>query len=142
MEIIKCILSIHQNALLLIIIQSFGQPILKRASVKKPLNEDNLVVISPNGPSTTKVSDIAISGSVLYTVPGGRNPDYNNQFTNGEVNIFKGNQWKNIKKNIYKDYYRIAIDPVNPEHYFIGSWGYGLFEFRGDSLYKNIYRRQ
>lgn len=111
----------------------------EKGLVKKPLNEENLVVISPNGPSTTKVSDIAISGNVLYTVPGGRNSDFNNQFTSGEVNIFKGNQWKSIKKNIYKDYYRIAIDPLDPEHYFVGSWGYGLFEFRGDSLFE-IYR--
>ena len=107
--------------------------------VKKPLNEVNASVISPNGPSTTKVSDIAISGNILYSVPGARNSDYNNQFTNGEVNIFKDNRWSNIKKNIYKDYYRVAIDPVDPEHYFIASWGYGLFEFRGDSLYE-IYK--
>ena len=39
----------------------------------------------------------------------------------------------------YKDFYRIAIDPMDPEHYFVASWGYGLFEFQQDSLIK-VYR--
>lgn len=96
-------------------------------------------IINPNGPSTIFVSDLAISENILYAVPGGLNSSSNNQFRNGEVNIYKENEWTGFKRTQYKDFYRIAIDPANPEHYFVGSWGYGLFEFLNDSLL-TVYR--
>jgi len=110
----------------------------EKGLVKRALNEDKLYTISPNGPTTKLVSDIAISGDILYTVPGGLNSDYNNLFRHSEVNIFRDKVWSGTKNSQYRDFYRIAIDPTNPEHYFIASWGYGLFEYRKDSLY-NIY---
>lgn len=107
--------------------------------IRRPINEDSPMVISPNGPSTIYVSDIKISKDILYTVPGGPNSGYNNLFRTAEINIFKNNNWKGKKVPGYGDYYRIAIDPVDPEHYYIGSWGYGLSEFKNDSLI-NVYK--
>jgi hypothetical protein len=111
----------------------------EKGLVKKNADEDSLITISPNGPSTLFVSQIAVSNNVLYTVPGGASTSNNNLFRNGEVSTFKDNKWTNFKKTQYKDFYRIAIDPLDPEHYFVGSWGYGLFEFQKDSIIK-IYR--
>lgn len=95
--------------------------------------------INPNGPSTIFVSHIAISGNMLYTLPGGLSSSNNNLFRNGEVNTFKASKWTSYKRTEYKDFYRIVIDPADPEHYFVGSWGYGLFEFQKDSLIE-VYR--
>jgi hypothetical protein len=104
-------------------------------------DESTLNVISPNGPSTFFVSHIAISENILYTTPGGLNSSNNNQFRSGEVNVFKDNLWTSFKRREYKDFYRIVIDPTDPGHYFVGSWGYGLFEFQNDSLI-DIYREE
>lgn len=111
----------------------------EKGLIKKILDEDKLYVISPNGPSTIFVSHIAISDNMLYTVPGGLTTASNNQFRNGEINTYKDNNWSSYEKTEYKDFYRIAIDQGDPEHYFIASWGYGLFEFQKDSLIE-VYR--
>jgi hypothetical protein len=111
----------------------------EKGLVKRPLNEEILTSIIPNGPTTNYVSHIAISQGIVYTVPGGLKSDNNNQFRNGEINRFKDNSWLGYRKTQYKDYYRIAIDPTDPQHYFVASWGYGLFEYREDSLIE-VYR--
>jgi len=100
---------------------------------------NELNAISPNGPSTIFVSHIAIAENLLYTVPGGPNSSYNNQYRNGEVNTYLAKTWSRFKNTSYKDFYRIAIDPADPEHYYVASWGYGLFEFRDDSII-NVFR--
>jgi hypothetical protein len=115
-----------------------GNNVLWAADAEKGLvmtqTDDQQVSISPDGPSTIFVSDIAISSNILYTVPGGLNSSNNNQFRNAEVNTLKNDEWVNFHNTQYKDFYRIAIDPADPEHYYAGSWGYGLFEFDKDSL--------
>jgi hypothetical protein len=106
--------------------------------IKNP-DESPLNVLNPNGPSTIFVSDIAISDNILYMVPGGLSAAGNNLFRSGEINTFRDNNWRSNKKTEYKDFYRIAIDPADPEHYFIASWGWGLFEYQKDSLLE-VYR--
>jgi len=108
--------------------------------VRRSLNENIAEELNPNGPQTIFVSDIKISQNILYSVPGGLTSASNNQFRYSEVNVFKNKTWSGYKKNPdYRDFYRIAIDPVNPEHYFVASWGYGLFEYINDSIIQ-IYR--
>lgn len=106
----------------------------EKGLVKRPLNENELYELNPNGPGTMFVSYIAISENILYTVPGGLKTDGNNQYRAGEINTLKNNLWSGQKTSDYRDFYRVAIDPANPEHYYIASWGYGLFEYQEDSL--------
>jgi len=101
--------------------------------IQNPDESTNILLI-PDGPSSTLVSDIAISENRLYTVQGGLSSSLNNLFLSGTVNSFQENDWKSYKKSDYLDFYRIAIDPVDPEHYFIASWGWGLIEFQKDSV--------
>jgi len=108
----------------------------EKGLARHDLKDGSKEFIVPNGPSTNSVSDIKISGDIVYSVPGGPTSSNNNQFRNGEVNTFKDSEWNSFKRTEYKDFYRIAVDPADPKHYFVGSWGYGLFEFRNDSLYK------
>jgi sugar lactone lactonase YvrE len=111
----------------------------QKGLVQRPMNEDKLYELNPNGPGTMFVSDIAISENILYTVPGGIKTDGSNQYRSAEINTFKNNNWTGQKTADYRDFYRIAIDPANPEHYYIASWGYGLFEYQKDSL-TEVYR--
>jgi len=111
----------------------------EKGLIKRHINETELITLAPNGPLTYVVTDIEISNNVLYTVPGGRKTDFTNQYRSSEVNTFKEKNWSGFKSSQYRDYYRIAIDPANPEHYFVASWGYGLFEYDKDSLIE-VYR--
>jgi hypothetical protein len=113
----------------------------EKGLVRRPLNEDKLYELNPNGPGTMFVSDIAISENILYTVPGGLNADGTNIYRSAQINTFKNNHWSGQKTIDYRDFYRIAIDPDNPEHYYIASWGYGLYEYQKDSLIK-VYREE
>ncbi|MCB8994766.1 MAG: T9SS type A sorting domain-containing protein [Bacteroidales bacterium] len=105
------------------------------------IDEYNYSVLTPNGPTTIYVASIAISGNTLYTVPGGKNSDYTNLYRQGTINTFKSNLWSGKKSTSYRDFYRVAIDPLDADHYFVGSWGYGLFEYQNDSLI-NVYREE
>jgi len=97
-------------------------------------DEGTNVILNPDGPSSTLVSDIAISENKLYTVQGGLSSSLNNLFLSGTVNTFQNNDWNSYKKSDFMDFYRIAIDPEDPDHYFIASWGWGLIEFQKDSV--------
>ncbi len=97
-------------------------------------DESTLNILNPNGPFGIFVTDIAIADNRVYTVAGGITSAYNNQYRHGEVNTFKDNSWSTYRIIEYKDFYRIAVDPYDPEHYFVASWGYGLFEFQKDSM--------
>ena len=102
-------------------------------------DEYTLLKLSPNGPAQIFVSGIAIKDNTLYAVPGGKDSGQGNLYRPSGVFAFKSNNWTNWNVESARDFYKIAIDPVNPEHYFVASWGYGLFEFENGEL-KNKFK--
>ncbi len=86
--------------------------------------------IVPNGPISTAVFDMAASGNTLYAVQGGINESWNNLFKSATLETFKDEQWSDYTNIEARDLASLAIDPVDPDHVFAGSWGYGLLEFR------------
>jgi sugar lactone lactonase YvrE len=113
----------------------------EKGLVRRPMSGDKLNFLVPNGPGTKFVSHIAISENIVYTVPGGIKTDGSNLYRSAEINTLKNNLWSGRKTTDYRDFYRIAIDPGNPEHYYIASWGYGLYEYQKDSLIE-VYREE
>lgn len=57
-----------------------------------------------------------------------------NLWNKATINIFSNQQWTTVKNENANDYYTILQDPNITGHYFIGSWGYGLFEYQNDQL--------
>jgi len=96
--------------------------------------------IIPNGPISTEVVKMAISGNYLYSVAGGVDLAWNNVFNKAELNIFKESFWEEgFDTSAHRDLVSLAIDPGNSGHVFAGSWGYGLLEFREGELVE-VYR--
>jgi hypothetical protein len=96
----------------------------------------------PTGPLTNMPWFMAFSNQKLYVLQGGRwAADYARP---GHIMMYENNAWTNIKSDEieavtgYKpyDFMNIAFDPADSKHYFITSYGTGLYEFRNESLVK------
>lgn len=96
----------------------------------------------PDGPAVNSPWSMAISGKKLIVVPGGRWSLQNN--TPGNIMIYENNKWKNIYQEQISqitnwhvlDFVNVAIDPSDNSHFFVTSFGNGLFEFRNDAFYQ------
>jgi len=90
--------------------------------------------IIPNGPNSTSVYDMEASGNVLHSVRGGVNGSWNNLYTKATLETFSGEQWNSQTYTDARDLIALDIDPSDPNHVFVGSWGYGLIEFKGEEV--------
>ena len=92
----------------------------------------------PQGPLTNKAYYISSVGSQLFMLSGGRWTAQDN--TPGHVMRYENHTWHNIPADSIKavtngsvlDFMNVAVDPQNPKHYFITSYGTGLYEFLND----------
>lgn len=72
----------------------------------------------------------------LFIVGGGRWVDrYRNP---GTLMVYGGDKWFNFNENSVfgKDYTSVAVDPLDPSHYFVSTYGEGLLEFKDDKYVK------
>jgi ligand-binding sensor domain-containing protein len=96
---------------------------------------------SPDGPANNSSYRICFFDDKLYMLPGGR---WANEFKRkGDVMIFENEEWHNIKNaDLLKitsghkvfDLMNVAQDPRDAKHYWVTSFGTGLYEFYGDSI--------
>jgi hypothetical protein len=96
----------------------------------------------PTGPAVNTPWDMTFSGQKLFVVPGGR---WDIQYSHpGNVMMFENGVWSNIltpsiqsktgKQTL--DFMNVAVDPTDNKHFFVTSYGTGLYEFRNNSFYK------
>ena len=94
----------------------------------------------PQGPLNNIPYRLRYASGKLAMLNGGYDAAYYNR--PGAVMTYEEGQWHNYD-NAYltarigksEDYSDIAIDPSDPSHFFIASFGYGVIEFRKDTLY-------
>ena len=93
----------------------------------------------PEGPLVNKPYYILSKGNQVFMLAGGRWTAQDN--TPGHVMRYKEGAWYNTHRDsvsrqtgvdIVRDFMNAAIDPSDPNHYFVTSYGTGLYEFRGD----------
>lgn len=104
-------------------------------------NESSRITYMPQGPLYNTPYSLATCGKDVWVVPGGRwAAQYNKP---GVVMHYNGSTWINIDAAQIKaktginalDFMNTAVDPSNPKHYFVTSYGTGLYEFYDDTLY-------
>ena len=96
----------------------------------------------PASPAVNSPWDLTFAGQKLFVVPGGRWSDHNN--TLGVVMIYENGVWSNIStasifattNSNVRDFMNVAVDPTDNNHFFVPSYGTGLYEFRENSIYK------
>jgi len=95
-------------------------------------------VLSPTGPASNFVASIVNErGKTIICAGGTDNYTLGNERI-FQVSLFENNLFTNIIEDKYSDAVRSVIDPSDPGHFFVSSWGKGLFEFRNNILTKHF----
>jgi len=100
----------------------------------------NNVQYVPEGPVVPSVFAMSAEGHRLAFVPGGRNLTWGNIWTAGSIHIFEDEHWTNLNRStdmIYDtvlDIMSVAVDPLDPDRIYAGSWGRGLLEIYGTEV--------
>lgn len=94
----------------------------------------------PLGPLNNTPYNVTTVGTKLYVVSGGR---WSAQYQRpGGVMIYEDGTWTNISQqeiidSVGKpvlDFMNVAVDPTDNEHFFVTSYGTGLYEFRENQV--------
>lgn len=113
------------------------------AGVAKWYKSDNsLNVYRPSGPATNTAWRIKYSNGKMIAIPGERWAVEENK--PGHVMMFENGNWTNITQAtisaqtnlLTKDFVDVAIDPSDNSHFFVASYGVGLYEFRNNQFFK------
>lgn len=97
----------------------------------------------PEGPQVNVPYRMTADRGRLYVVQGGR---WASQYSRaGHVMMYDSKQWTNITQSAIRaktgkaalDFMDIAVDPEDEDHFFVTSYGTGLYEFRGTELVKH-----
>lgn len=101
----------------------------------------------PYGPAVNIPWDITFAGEKMFMVAGGRWSNF--YYRKGKVMIYENGLWTNIdesevnnviNKEIPKqealDFMNVAVNPKDNKHFFVTSYGTGLYEFRNNTFYK------
>ncbi len=92
-----------------------------------------------DGPYTANVADIVFSGNSFCVTGGTVDNAWGSVYRPLQVFAGTGNSWKShiLYGKDDRDAMRSAIDPGNEKHFFVSSWGNGLYEFLDGELVKN-----
>ncbi len=100
----------------------------------------------PNGPVSTDAYAMTEVNDQLLVVPGGHDDAWNNVLNRKGLSTLTNGWWTNYDKyaipqiDTLFDILSAAIDPKDANHYYLGSYGWGLFEVKNgvfDTLWDN-----
>lgn len=98
----------------------------------------------PNGPGTTSVYELKAAAGNVWVASGGRRNDWGKRYMIDGVFSFDGTSWKTHNSSntngfdTISDFVSVAVDPLNPNKAYIGTWQEGVLEFTDQEL-TNIY---
>lgn len=95
----------------------------------------------PQGPAVNIPWSMTFAGEKLFVVNGGRWATKYGRI--GKIMIYENEIWKNIDGDSIKahtnqnvlDLMNVAVDPEDPSHFFVTTFGSGLYEFRDNKFY-------
>jgi len=115
--------------------------------IKQPNSPDYNVTASEikvNSPKRNLNAYMTFTANKLIVTGGGKGANRLN--LPGTLMVFENGQWFNFNEDSIAaqtglsclDLMSVAVDPQDPMHYFVGSWGEGLYEFRNNA-FANLY---
>jgi ligand-binding sensor domain-containing protein len=85
-------------------------------------------IFIPNGPPSSQVYSLQATKDKVLALEGGTNASWDNRFIHAEMSFFENQSWTHNLKDSIWDLLTAVFDPGNPNHLFIGSWGFGVIE--------------
>jgi len=98
------------------------------------LSNTSIDFIIPNAPYAAESFSVETNNGRVLVSAGGINPSGNNVFTNGMVYSFDNQHWNTVINYNAPDIVVSRIDPQNNNHFYAGSWGYGLVEYLNNEI--------
>jgi len=114
---------------------------------KSPGSSDYNVTVSEikvNSPKRNLNAYMTFTANKLIVTGGGKGA--NRLDIPGTLMVYENGQWYNFNEDSISmktglpclDFMSAAVDPADPMHYFVGSWGEGLYEFKNNE-FVNLY---
>lgn len=106
------------------------------------LNTWSSLYIHINGPESNNIFDLTSYGDNVYGVAGSLDLSWGPMWKPSFIYKFSNQTWKSFNHqnnpglSVNANLISIIVNPNDPSHYFCGSWGDGLYEFRNDRFYK------
>ncbi len=108
----------------------------------KQLNTETPTVsyFKPTGPAVNSPWNLTFAGKKLFVVPGGR---WASQYlTDGNIMMYENSTWTNINSKTIQDktgypvtdLMNVAVDSTDSKHFFVTSYGTGLYEFKDNTF--------
>ena len=99
-------------------------------------------VFLPNGPNTSQVYELKMSGKDLWVAPGDRSETWVGTYNLAEAYKFTDENWYSIANgavsamDTLRDVVCTATDPINPYHNYLGTLGGGVVEINNGYFVK------
>lgn len=92
------------------------------------------------GPYTNNVADIHFSGDNFYVTGGTVDNAWGNVYRPLQVFTGANDTWQShiLYGDADRDAMRVISDPEDESHFFVSSWGNGLYEFREGAMVSNF----
>ena len=95
----------------------------------------------PNGPAVNIPYSMTFANNKLFVVSG---KPKNTEFMDATLMMYKDGIWSNIlaqtiqdsTKNRVLNFMNVAVDPLDENHFFVTSFGTGLYEFKDNKFFK------
>ncbi len=92
------------------------------------------------GPTPQHVGDVwrmQYHNGSIYVTGGGADNAWTPVWTRGELFQFSNQTWTSIINETVDDFTTIAVDPVNPNKVYVGSWNSGVLVYNNGQLINN-----
>jgi len=103
----------------------------------KRKNLTGFTSLTLSGPASNDVVNIKSSDGKTIICSGGTDNDWNSLNRPFQISVYENYQFTNIVSGNQSDAMRSLIDPDNSSHFFISTWGDGLFEYNNFTLVKH-----
>ena len=108
--------------------------------IKKSAVGDFMEIVVPNGPVKNNVWSLRHRGSRLWVAGGGVTQAQGNLFNRFYTYAYDAGRWTSFHEKDDTtftglfDPLSVAVDPADPDHVYIGTWGFGLVEMRNGQV--------
>jgi len=89
-----------------------------------------------NSPGSTD-GEIYINKNKVLVAGGGKTLKGANSWIIGQYSEYKNGMWETYYNPNAKDYITFAVDDTNENHFFIGAWDKGIYEYLDNNLVNN-----
>ena len=106
------------------------------AGLVKGENMSAFSALTLPGPVSNNAINITAFNGKTIICGGALTASWNNLWSPLQVSAFENNKWTLFSSPTIKDAIRALVDPENPNHFFVSTWGGGLLEYDNNNLVK------